>query len=129
MTIALSTTLRTALCDAIVTAIGTSGKVRIYSGTRPASGGTATTLLAELPLSATAGTTSNGVLTFNAITNDSSADATGTASWFRVLTSGNAFVIDGDCGTSGSDMNLNTLSIVTGGPVAISSWTITAPNA
>ena len=48
-TLGLSTTLRNAMLDAITTAIGTSGKVRIYSGTRPATGGTATTLLAELP--------------------------------------------------------------------------------
>lgn len=129
MTLAFSTTTRDAWLNAIVTAIGTSGKVRIYSGTRPATGGTATTLLAELPLSATAGTVSGQVLTFSAITNDSSADATGTASWFRVLTSANVAVIDGDVGTSGSDLNLNTVSVVSGGPVAISSFTITAPNA
>lgn len=129
MALAFSSTVRDAWLTSIVTAIGTSGKIRIYSGTRPASGGTATTLLAELPLSATAGTVSGGVLTMNAITSDSSADATGTATWFRVLTSANAFVIDGNVGTSGSDLNLNTTSIVSGGPVAISSFTITAPNA
>lgn len=130
MTLGLSTALRNGLLDAFPTAIGASGKIRIYSGTRPATGGTATTLLAELPLSATsAPAASGGVLTFNAITTDSSADATGTASWFRVLTSGNTAVIDGDVGTSGSDLNLNTTSIVSGGPVAISSFTITAPNA
>lgn len=129
MALAFSTALRNSRLDAIVTAIGTSGKVRIYSGTRPATGGAETTLLAELPLSATAGTVSAGVLTMNAITSDSSADATGTASWFRVLTSANAAVIDGDVGTSGSDLNLNTVSIVTAGSVAISSFTITEANA
>jgi hypothetical protein len=130
MTLALSTALRNAMLDAITTAIGTSGKVRIYSGTRPASGGTATTQLAELPLTATAApAASGGVLTLSAITTDSSADASGTASWFRILTSANAFVIDGDVATSSSDLNLNTTTIVSGGPVAISSFTITAPNA
>lgn len=130
MALAFSTAARNAMLDAITAQIGTSGKVRIYSGTRPATGGTATTQLAELPLSATAApAASGGVLTLNAITTDSSADATGTASWFRVLTSANVAVIDGDVGTSGSDLNLNTTSIVTGGPVAISSFTITAPNA
>jgi hypothetical protein len=121
--------VRDAVLDAIVTEIGTSGKVRIYSGSRPATGGTATTLLAELPLSATAGTVASGVLTMNAITQDSSADAGGTASWFRVLTSADVAVIDGDVGTSGSDLNLNTTTIVAAGPVAITSFTITAPNA
>lgn len=130
MALAYSTALRNAQLDAITTAIGSSGKVRIYSGTRPVTGGTATTLLAELPLSTTAAAAaSSGVLTLNAITTDSSADATGTASWFRILTSGNTAVIDGNVGTSGSDLNLNTVSIVSGGPVAISSFTITAGNA
>lgn len=128
MALAYSSTLRDARLTAIVTAIGTSGKVRIYSGSRPATGGTATTQLAELPLSATAGTVSSGVLTLNAITSDSSADATGTATWFRILTSGNTPVIDGNVGTSGSDLNLNTTSIVSGGPVAITSFTITEGN-
>lgn len=130
MTLGISVAARNAMLDAITTAIGSSGKVRIYSGTQPATGGTATTLLAELPLSATAAAAaSSGVLTLNAITNDSSADATGTATWFRILTSGNTAVIDGTVGTSGADLNLNTTSIVSGGPVAISSFTITAGNA
>jgi hypothetical protein len=129
MALAFSTALRDSRLDAIVTAIGTSGKVRIFDGTRPATGGAATTLLAELPLSATAGTVSAGVLTMNAITSDASADATGTATWFRVLTSANVAVIDGNVGTSGSDLNLNTTSIVATGSVAISSFTITEANA
>lgn len=123
-------TLRNAQLDAITTAVGTSGKIRIYSGTRPATGGTATTLLAELPCSATfAPAASGGVLTINAITSDASADATGTASWFRILTSANAAVVDGDVGTSGSDLNMNSTSFTAGGSVAISSFTITAGNA
>lgn len=129
MALGFVTTLRNARLDAITTAVGTSGKIRIYSGTRPATGGTATTLLAELACSATfAPAAASGVLTLNAITQDSSADATGTAAWFRILTSANAAVIDGNVGTSGSDLNLNTTSIVTGGPVAISSFTITEGN-
>lgn len=130
MALGYSTTLRNAQLDAITTAVGTSGKIRIYSGTRPATGGTATTLLAELPCSATfAAAASGGVLTLNAITADSSADATGTASWFRVLTSANVAVIDGDVGTSGSDLNLNSVSLTAGGSVSITSFTITAGNA
>jgi hypothetical protein len=37
--------------------------------------------------------------------------------------------MDGDVGTSGSDLNLTTTSIVTGQPVSISSATITRGNA
>lgn len=130
MAIAYSTALRNAMLDAITTAIGSNGLLRIYDGSRPASGGTATTLLAELALSTTAaGAASGGVLTFNSITQDSSANATGTATWFRVVTSGGTFVIDGSVGTSGSDLNLTTTSIVSGQPVSISSFVITEGNA
>lgn len=130
MAIALAATLRTTRADAITTAIGNAGFIRIYDGSRPATGGTATTLLAELTgASPFAAGASSGVLTASAITQDSSANATGTAAWFRVVTSAAAFVMDGNCGTSGSDLNLTTLSIVSGQPVQISSFVLTEGNA
>lgn len=131
MALALSSTIRNAEMDSITTAAGGSALLRIYDGTRPATGGTATNKLAELTCNATfAPGASGGVLTLNAITNDSSADATGTATWFRIVKSdGTTFVLDGNVGTSGSDLNLNTTSIVIGGPVAVTSFTITAGNA
>lgn len=129
MALGYVSTLRNAKQDAITTAVGGSALLRIYSGTRPATGGTATTLLAELTCNATfAPAASGGVLTLNAITQDSSADSTGTASWFRILTSGAVAQIDGNCGTSGSDLNLTTLSIVATQPVSISSFVITEGN-
>jgi len=129
MALGYSATLRNAQLDQITTAVGASGKVRIYSGTRPATGGTATTLLAELPCSATfAPASSAGVLTLNALTT-ATAVASGTASWFRILTSANVAVVDGDVGTSGSDLNLNSTSITSGGNVSVTSFTITAGNA
>jgi hypothetical protein len=70
------------------------------------------------------------VATFNAIAQDSAADATGTAAFFRIFQSdGTTAVIDGDVGTTGSDLNLNTTSIVAGGPIQITSMTLTAPGA
>ena len=124
-------TLRDARMDAITTHAGNAALLRIYDGSRPATGGTATTLLAELtcgtPFAAAA---VNGVLTLGAITQDSSANATGTASWFRIVKAdGTTHVMDGNCGTSGSDLNLTTLSIVSGQPVSISSFVITEGNA
>ena len=130
MALAYSTAIRNARLDAITTAVGGSALLRIYDGTRPATGGTATTLLAELTCNATfAPAASGGVLTLNAITADSSANATGTATWFRIVTSGATFCIDGNVGTSGSDLNFNTTSFVSGGNVSVSSFTITAGNA
>jgi hypothetical protein len=119
------------MLDEITSRAGASALLRIYDGSRPATGGTATTLLAELTCNSTfAAAASGGVLTLNAITSDSSANATGTASWFRIVQSGGStHVLDGNVGTSGSDLNLNTVSIVSGATVSISSFTITAGNA
>lgn len=129
MSVGYSTTLRNARLDAITTAIGASGLLRIYDGTRPASGGTATTLLAQLTLSATfAPAASLGVLTASAIGSDASADATGTATWARLTTSAGVFVADMGVGTSGQEVTLNTVSIVIAGTVACTSLVITAGN-
>lgn len=129
--LAFATGLRTARADAITTFAGNSGKLRIYDGSRPATGGTATTLLAELTCNATfAPGASSGVLTLNAITSDSSADATGTATWGRLTKSdGTTHVLDFNVGTSGADLNLNSVSIVATGTVAVSSAVITEGNA
>ena len=130
MALAYPATLRNARLDAITTAVGTAGFIRIYDGVRPATGGTVTVLLAELTVAgAFAPAAAAGVLTVNTVTQDSSANATGTATWFRVVTSAGVFVIDGSVAVSASDMNLTTTSIVLGGPVAISSFTITSGNA
>jgi hypothetical protein len=131
MALGYASGLRNAQLDAITTFAGNSGKLRIYSGTRPATGGTATTLLAELTCNATfAPAASGAVLTLNAITQDASADATGTATWFRLVKSdGTTHVLDGDVGTSGSDLNLNSTSITSGATVSVTSFTITCGNA
>ena len=107
-----------------------NGYLRIYDGTQPATADTAITtqvLLAELRFNATAApAASNGVLTFNAITQDSSANNTGTASWFRALKSdGSTVLFDGTVGTSGCDMSIYTTSIVAGAIVGVSSFVYT----
>lgn len=114
-----------------VTALVNGGSLRIYSGTKPATPDTAlsgNTLLAQLTFSATAfGSASNGVATANAITDDSSADATGTASFFRAHNSSGTAVFQGTCGTSNADLVLSSTSISSGGTVSVSSLTYTQP--
>lgn len=132
MALALSTTVRNSMLDAITTAIGASGKLRIYDGTRPASGGSATTLLAELGIAnPAAGSASSGVLTFTVPMTDSSANATGTATWARIVDGSSTFIADFDVSnTAGSgELKLVTTSIVATQPVEVSSFTITAGNA
>ena len=70
--------------------------------------------------------------TANAITDDSSADATVTLGYCRASTSNAADTplvdhIDGEAGTSGADFNFNTLSIVSGSTVSMTAWTATLP--
>jgi len=130
MALAYSTTIRNAMLDAITTAAGNAALLRIYDGSRPATGGAATTLLAELTCGTPFATSaSGGVLTLGSITQDSSANATGTATWFRIVKSdGTTHVLDGSVGTSGSDLNLTTTSITSTQPVSVTSFTITEGN-
>lgn len=121
-----------AAADAVVDKVDQgsgAGKLRIYDGTQAATADTAVgaqTLLAELSFGDPAfGAASNGVATANAITADSSANATGTASWFRVVDSDGTAIFDGTVGTSGADLNLNTTSIVSGAEVSVTSLTYT----
>ena len=86
------------------------------------------TKLATLTFSATAfGAAATGVATAAAITDDSSADADGTAAVFRVTSSAPATIYEGTVSTSGADLNLNTVSITTGDTVSITSATMTMP--
>ena len=105
--------------------------LNIYDGVRPATGGTATNLLAQLTMSdPSALAASGGTLNLQAITDDSAADATGTATWFRVTDSTGAFVFDGSVGAtaSGEDLELNTVSIQTGATVSVTSFSIGTAN-
>jgi hypothetical protein len=133
MAASYTTAVRNARLDAITTAVGSSGLLRIYDGTRPASANVAVssqTLLAELTCSATfAPAAASGVLTANAITEDSSANATGTASWARLTTSGGTAVADLSVATSGAEVTINTTAIVATRAVQCSSLVITAGNA
>lgn len=126
----LRTTVATAIRDDIDSGAG-AGLIKVYTGTKPAGPDTAITsqvLLGTLTCSDPCGTVTTGVLTFSAITQDASADATGTAAWARVTTSAGDAVADVSITTSGGggDLIMNTVSVVSGGPISISSLTITA---
>lgn len=130
---ALATAVRNTMLDAISAAVDAgagAGLLRVYDGTRPATGGAATTLLAELTFSnpCVAAGASSGVLTFDAITADASANASGTATWCRGVDSTGTFVFDGNVGTSAADFILNTVTITAGQQVSCSSGTITDGN-
>lgn len=128
-------TVRNSKMDAVDAAVNGgagAGVLKIYDGTQPADADTAVsgqTLLAELTFSDPAfGAASGGVITANSITDDSSANATGTAAWFRVEDSTGTTVFDGDVTTSAAgtgDLQLDSTSITSGQTVSVSSFTIT----
>lgn len=114
-----------------VTALLNSGFIKIFTGSQPALNGSLTgTLLATLTFGSTAfaaATASGGTVTAaaNAITSGTAGN-TGTAGYFALVASnGTTVVATGSVGTSGADLNLNTLSITSGNTVSCSSFVIT----
>jgi hypothetical protein len=125
---------RNAMADKLVEKLDLGagpGTLKIYSGTQPANGDAAlsgNTLLATLTFAdPSAPAASAGVITFNVITEDSSADAIGTATFGRVQDSNGNNVFDGDVGTASALINLNRTDFVVGGPVRVTSFTLTLP--
>lgn len=129
----ISTAARTAMCDTAVDLVdaGTgAGTVQLRDGTAPAGPGSAATgtLIATFTLNDPAfGAAVSGVATADvdpAVT--TTAVATGTPTWFRVLDSSSTAIMDGDVGT---DMTIAPAAIVVGATVTLTSWTVTQPAA
>jgi len=128
-----------AIRDALDAGAG-AGILAIYSGTKPATPATAlsgNTLLAKIALANPAApNASSGVLTFDfsPAVEDLSADATGTATWFRLYSSADGATISeanavgqGTVSASGAggDLELVNTSLTATQPVQITSGTIT----
>lgn len=114
-----------------VAALCNSGFLDLYDGTQAVTADTtigAQVKLASLPLSATAfGSAVAGVATANAITADSAADATGTATWFRVWKSDHTTaVFDGSVGTATANLVINSTAIQINAQVSVTAFTFTA---
>lgn len=126
-----------AAVDAIVDRLDegtTAATLRFRTGTKPADPDAAETgtLLATLTFSDPAfgaavddadGTVSS---TASAITDDTAADATGTATYARAGATGTGADdhIDLEVGASGSDINMNTVSFVSGSTVSVTSMVV-----
>ena len=131
----VSTAAAQAACNGVVDLLdggAGAGYIEIRTGSQPATVATAAsgTLLGTVTLSdpafGNATNASPSVASASAITNDSSADASGTAGWFRAYDSTGAAVIDGSITATGGggDLTLDTVSIVAGGVISITSWTV-----
>lgn len=139
---ALNLKISNAVAQAMLTAVksaidaGTAAIIEIYDGSQPTDPDTAVgaqVKLATLTMNATAfGSVSDAapgaIMTAAAITSDSSADATGTAAWFRMLTqAGGSVIMDGSVGTGTHDMVFNTVAFTAGSTIAITAMTVTMP--
>jgi hypothetical protein len=107
------------------TQYGTSCEIQVRSGVNAGTGGQGT-LLAQLTGNVTAfGSATNGVLTSNAITQDSSADATGAAGHYQINTSASVFLESGLI-NGGDGVTIDNTSITAGQIVQMSgNWVIT----
>jgi hypothetical protein len=141
MTIQLSTTFADALLahdatagqSAVADQIG-GGTLVAYSGTAPAGPNEAlsgNTALATFTFSAASaqGTPSAGVMNLAFAATTVTASATGTATFFRILSSGGTALVQGTIGTSGADWNMSSTSITSGDNVSITgtptiSWAV-----
>lgn len=108
--------------------------IEFYTGAIPTALGDALTgqvKLGTLTCSDPAATQTAGVITFGAITQDSAADASGTAAWAYIKDSTGAIVHAVDVTDNAGDgfIKVNTTTVVAGGPIAITSLTITVGGA
>ena len=137
MAIQLSVAARNARLDAIESSVGTAPILRIYDLTAGAPANCAAaitaTLLAEMTLpSDWMAAASNGAKALAGSWADSSANAAGTADFFRVFEStGTTCHIQGTVTATGAggDMTLDNTSIASAQAVSITSFTLTDGNA
>jgi len=119
---------KTAMLNTLVTSAGSTSSLVIYNGTAPATPDTAlsgNSVLATCTCAATMGVVSTNVLTLNTLTGVN-AVLTGTATFYRLLASNGTTVLwQGSVGVSASELNLITTTITAGGPVNITSLTVT----
>jgi hypothetical protein len=123
MSVTYNTTLKNTRMTSVVTAIGTTGFLNIYT----TGGGT---LLATIPLANPAGTVTGGVLSFSGMPiTEASANASGTAATASVSTAtgGTGTVVISGLTVSATlgDIVLSSTNIVAGQPVTITSGSIT----
>lgn len=133
MTLALSTTVKNGMLDAIETAVGASAILKIRTGAPPGIGNADSgTVLATLSLpSDWMAAASGGSKAKSGTWEDASADASGTAAHFRIYASdGTTQHMEGTVTVTGGggDMTLDSVNITAGQSITITSFTLTAGN-
>jgi hypothetical protein len=135
MSLQLGTLVRNAILDAIEATVGAAPLLRIYSGSAPASPATAAsgTLLAEATLpSDWMAAASGGTKSKSGTWEDTSANATGIAGYYRILDStGTTTHLQGTVTATGGggDMTVDNTNFAAGQDFVVNTYTLTAPNA
>lgn len=140
MTLSITNAQAIVACDAFVDScdLGTGvpqATLTIYSGTPPAlvdSSLSGNTVLAQLDMSNPAFGSAVDInpgarATASAISDDTAANATGTATFFRILDRNGVPRIQGSVGTSGAELNMNSVAIQVNATVSVTSLTVTMP--
>lgn len=123
-----STTLRNATIDAITTSAGSGALLKLYDGTRPATGGTATNLLGTFTCGTPFAPGSTAGVLSPTLPANTTGTAAGVATWARLTTSGGTFVADLSVGTAATEIIINTTTISIGLALSVTSWSVTAGN-
>lgn len=120
----IATSIRNTMCDAFVDALDAGAGAGTLKGFTAAF---AALLFTNTFSDPAFGAAAAGVATANAISDDTSADATGTAAVLRLADSVPTTVAEGTIGAGSGDLSLNTVSITAGDRVSITSATVTMP--
>jgi hypothetical protein len=130
---AYSPKISVALADLFLDGIGSAAdgaNLCLYANTQPATPETAAgaTAIATCVMNATAfNAAASHQIAAKAITDDTNTVG-GTAAWFRLWNAGGTEgLLDGSVGTSGCDMNLNSVTLSAGGTLHISSFIVNLP--
>lgn len=124
MSVIYSAATKTSRMEAVVAAIGTSGKLKLFTA--------ADALLGTFTLAATAGTVTGSVLTFSDANGatagilNTTASAAGTATKATITTAADVDVVTGlTVGTTGTDFLMDNNALASGQAITINSATLT----
>ena len=122
MAVTYTTAVKNARLSAVVTAMGATAVLEIGTASMAS-------VLAVIPLDNPAATVASGVMTFAGFPkSDTTADNSGTAAAARIRTAavdGTDIITGLTVGTSGADINLDSVTITAGQTITINSASIT----
>jgi hypothetical protein len=131
MALQYSVSVNNARLDSIETTIGTSAKLRIYTGSAPANCAAAATgtLLVEMALPSDWMAAASGASKVKAGTWTGTASGTGVGGYFRIVdNAGSVTGLQGTAGMSGTDLILNNSNIATSQVVTVDTFSLSTGN-